>query len=163
MARRYLAAAGTFFGLQNLPSVLELYPSDTPWTSVNRLSTHVAFSCPAQQIVSAVPGARLYAFIHPPGHDEFNPRGCWGRFSCHAAELSFVFREGATFTTPAEDTLSRAIQSLWTDFARGVPLTLWPPYTNGTQLLRLVTPKPLVSSGYLRAECALIDKLDGPR
>ena len=158
-AAEYMAALLLYFG-EHAAEVAALYPAATPDLSLARISTDLAFSCPVQEIGASLPAtARLYLFSANPSHDPLNPPWCWGNYTCHAAELSYIFRERARFT-PAEDRLSRRMQQLWTSFARGeLQEAEWPTYAAGGQLLQLDTPAVALRTGYLRAECQLLNRL----
>lgn len=144
-----------YFGLSQAHSILQAYgpPSnDTQaWEVASRVSTDLVFSCPVQQIASAVPHAQAYVFMHAPSHDIFNPSFCWNKFTCHACELSFVFRERAVFS-PAESQLSHYMQSVWSAFAHNGTVP-WPAYGSNKTMMAIDLPQPYLIHNYISEQC----------
>jgi carboxylesterase type B len=147
----YEAALISFFGV-NASDVLQLYPSSSAWSSLNRLVTDVAFTCPVELLETSLPLARRYVFRHAPSHDVFNPTECWKRYACHGCELGFVF--GSDYFDSSEQFLASAVHELWLAFIRGEPMTQWPLGS----ILELVSDPHLVPS-FRKPSCVLLNEI----
>ncbi|MFW6054203.1 MAG: carboxylesterase family protein, partial [Persicimonas sp.] len=100
--------------------VLDQYPVDDfdePWKALAAIIGDVGFVCPTRAAARAHTRAGqpvyTYYYTHETAVGEwFN----WGAF--HGSDLSFVFGNfGSLQTTAAEERLSAAMQTYWTQFA----------------------------------------------
>lgn len=150
--------------MEHVRSVLDMYPANQskPVDSLMRFATHALFSCPVRHIAN-VASAHLYYFLHVPTIDCMTKPLCWGKLTCHQADLQYVFHSCSPeyAVAPDEVPLYQRMQQLWSAFARiGKSALPWIPYNNATRTsMSFVLPTGHVQQGLLDAECALIDSL----
>jgi para-nitrobenzyl esterase len=149
------------FGAANTDAILALYPeaASDPYQAQVSLMTDVMFRCAARKLARALSAAGQAVYLY-----SFEQDAAW-----HADEMGYVFGDGnyALALTTIVPALQDAMQSYWTNFARGGDPNggtqpLWPKYTQASDgHMRLVDP-PVAGTGLSRAACDYWDSYRAP-